>query len=144
MIEHYVRSRDEPPEFWNLNKSTFGDRVADPDVRAAFERKFATFPDDRDVATLLIRIAMDRGWNSGDIPFLAKQRVETYRDVFKRLRNPDLRRAISGGLTFRSIQNADSEMQAVTTKVTEALKLIASESALNRARVAEKGVVLDE
>ncbi len=144
LVEHYVGSRDEIAEFWNLDNNTFGDRVTDPDVRAAFARKFATFPDDRDVADLLIRIAVDRGWNGGDVPFLARQEVATYRDIFKRLRNPDLRRAISGGLSFRNIGNADADMQMVTAKVTDALKLIAAESALNRARVAQKGVVLED
>lgn len=144
LIEHYVAARDEASDFWNLDNHTFGHRVIDPDVRAAFERKLATFPEDRDVATLLIRIALDRGWNGGDVPFLASQDVGTYRDIFKRLRNPDLRRAISGGLSFRNIRNADADMQAVTAKVIEALRSIAAESSLNRARVVQKGVAVED
>lgn len=144
LIDHYVNAREEEGDFWNLDEDTFGSRVTDPDVRAAFAQKLAQFPDNRDVAELLISIAMDRGWNDGDVPFLARQSTETYREIFKRLRNPQLRRAVAGGLAFRNIRNPDADMQIVTERVTAALKAIAAENGLNRARVAEKGVVPDD
>ena len=143
LIDHYVGAREEGADFWNLDEDTFGARVTDPDVRAAFAQKLASYPDDRDVAELLIRIAMDRGWNEADVPFLARQSSETYREIFKRLRNPQLRRAVAGGLAFRNIRNPDADMQIVTDRVTAALQAIAAESRLNRARVAEKGVQTD-
>jgi len=143
LIDHYVGAREEGVGFWNLDDDTFGTRVTDPDVRAAFTQKLASFPDDRDVAELLISIAMDRGWNERDVTFLARQSTETYREIFKRLRNPQLRRAVAGGLAFRNIRNPDADMQIVTDRVTAALQAIAAESRLNRARVAEKGVQTD-
>lgn len=77
------------------------------------------------------------------MPYLASQSTEAYVAVFKRLKNPELRRAIAGGLTFRNVGNADADMRIVTERVTDALRQIAAENPLNRARVAQRGIALD-
>jgi Cdc6-like AAA superfamily ATPase len=92
LIDGYVQARIADREFWDLSESVFGDEVKDPDVRAAFAAKLATFEDDRDFAGTLIKIARERGWNSEDLIFLANQDVDVYYQTFMSLKGDELRR----------------------------------------------------
>lgn len=145
LISHYVDARaDEGPEFWDLDQSSFRNEFKDDDVIAAFRAKHATFVDDRDPATLLIQIGLENGWNPEDLTLLARQSPDRFYEIFKRLRNPDLRRAVKGGLMFRQMRDADDAMKAITRNTIAALKRIGGESDINRRRIEQKGVALDD
>jgi hypothetical protein len=144
LIWAYVDSREEERSFWDLDASTFGENVQDPDVRQAFAERLAAVPETRDVATILTEIGKENSWHSDDVKFLAAQDVDIYCGIFKRLRDKELRRAIAGGLKFRDIGNADQHMQTVTQHVEEALRRIGAESPINRRRVRQKGVDVPE
>lgn len=140
LIESYMAGRNERREFWDLSTSAFGGDVRDEDVRAAFDAKLATFDDQRDPATVLMKIGEERGWNPEDLQFLSMQSTAVFREVFKSLKGANLSRAIIGGLMFRNLGNADAEMQLITSNVEEALRQIAQESPINLRRVRQKGI----
>lgn len=144
LISEYIDGRDDGREFWDLNESAFGGEVRDPDVRDAFVAKLATFEDDRDPEEVLKRIGEERGWGQDDVRFLSLQSPATFRGIFKRLSGTDFHRAIRGGLMFRNIQNADTEMQLVTANVEAALREIGQESPINLRRVRQKGVQIED
>lgn len=144
LIDGYVYGRQaEPKDFWDFNEYHFGDRVNDPDVRAAFSAKLATFEDDRDLKDLLISIGKSRSWNVRDIAFLAAQPPDAFLEVFKSEQGNDLRAALAGALGFREIANADDDMQTITANAEEALRVIGQESPINRRRVLQRGVALE-
>jgi hypothetical protein len=145
LIAGYVEARaQEPKDFWDLPRSTFGGEVRDPDVREAFAKKLATFSEGRDPVAVLHEIAKERGWNPDDVAFLAGVSPDEFYAIFKRLQGKDLRRAIAGALWFRSIVNADEDMAKVTANAVAALQRIGQESKINRRRVTQRGVVVPD
>lgn len=145
VIAGYVAARgDEPKGFWDLPNSTFGAEVRDPDVRAAFSNKLATFDEDREPVAILTEIGRRQGWSRDDLTFLATLSADDFYALFKGLRGTELRRAIAGALSFRNIGNADEMMTAVTANAVAALQRIGQESQINRRRVNQKGVDVPE
>jgi len=143
LIDGYVAARaDEPKDFWDLPRSTFGGEVRDGDVREAFASKLATFNEGRDPVALLQELARARGWNPDDVTFLATLTSNQFYDIFKALHGDDLRRAIAGALMFRDIGNADEAMKTVTANAVAALQKIGQESDINRRRVIQRGVAV--
>lgn len=143
LIAGYLAARaDAGRGFWNLDENTFGERVTDPDVRAAFAMKAATFKEERDLKQELTKLGKAGGWNPSDVTFLAAQPAEDYYAVFKNLQGSDLRLALRGGLMFRNIGNADENMRTVTAATTAALERIAAESPINKRRARAYGVDL--
>lgn len=143
IISNYIEARDEGREFWDLTESAFGDAVRDEDVRKAFATKLHTFDVTRNPEELLKKIGETRGWHKDDVRFLAQQETETYRSIFKSLSGKDLRKALRGALIFKNIASSTEEMDLITARAEEALRLIAAESTINRRRVSQLGVDLN-
>lgn len=145
LIASYIDARaDEPKDFWDLPRSTFGGEVRDPDVRKAFADKLATFEEGRNPAELLQEIARERGWSPDDVEFLATLSTDDFFDIFKALNGMELRRAIAGALMFRSIVNPSDAMATVTASAVSALQRIGQESDINRRRVTQRGVAVPD
>lgn len=145
LIAEYVVARaDEPKDFWDLPRSTFGGEVGDSDVRRAFAEKLSTFSEGRNPVAVLHEIARGTGWNPNDVTFLASLSADDFYAIFKGLRGIDLRRAISGALWFRNVGNADEAMTTVTANAVAALQRIGQESEINRRRVTQRGVDVPE
>ena len=144
LIRNYVESRQAGRDFWNLADQPFGDDVTDPDVRAAFDAKLATFEETRDATAILLELGKGNGWSRSDLAFLATQSAETFYSIFKAARGKELHRILRGALMFRNIQNPEPDMHAVTQYSVEALERIALESEINRRRVNQRaGIVVD-
>ncbi len=145
LIDGYVAARGgEPRGYWDLASATFGGEVRDPDVREAFLAKLATFTEGKDPVDLLQELAKGRGWNPEDVTFLAGLTPDNFYDLFKTLRGSDLRRAIAGALHFRDVGNVDPDMAALTANAVAALERIGKESEINRRRVAQRGVAIQD
>lgn len=139
LAQYYVDTRNEPAEFWNLNGYGFRGDVTDPDLIAAFDRKYASFaPPALDAGDILIRISQQSGWNPADLQFLAGLSVADFVALFKRLKNDDLRRAVREALRFSSRGEPGSSEVMVASRANEALDLIAAESQINARRVAQR------
>jgi KAP family P-loop domain len=140
LLEQYIDTREEEPEFWDLSNHPFRDDIKDPDVLEAFRRKFATLVKKPEVADVLKRIGANKSWTPEDVRFLASTSVEDFFVVFKAFRGIDLRQAIYGALMFREISNASAEMKTITNTAEEALKKIGRESTINARRVRSYGL----
>jgi hypothetical protein len=140
LIQEYVNSRAEPPEFWDLSKYSFRGEIKDPDVIDAFKRKLDTSAERPDPIAVLDRIANERGWNPEDVEFLASLSADDFRTIFKTRHGLEMRRAIYGALIFQGVSNADEKMKAVTKNAEEALRKIGGESRINARRVRQFGI----
>lgn len=140
LIKGYTDTRKAPADFWDLPSSTFGGEVRDADVRHAFAEKLKGAAEKRDFSKTLIDIGRQRGWRPEDIRFLADHEADDFYSVFKALSGDDFRHAIAGATIFKGVGGVDEGQKKVTAMAEEALRKIASESALNRRRVMQKGV----
>lgn len=117
--------------------------LKDPKLSKAFADKLASFKDKRSPKDILLKIARTSGWNPEDITVLTKISTDEYYNLFKETKGDELRVIVSQGLKFASFRDSDTNMQAISTNVEEALKRIAKESALNKERVRSYGIVLE-
>lgn len=140
LLESYMASRNEDPGFWDLDNSPFPGHVTDPDVRAAFETRYAEVAPPPDPREILKRIGSQGGWNPEDIAALVKLDVADFVAILKGLRGDDLRSAVKGGLTFLNISGADERMPSIGRMVEAALRRIGKESRMNAKRVGNFGV----
>jgi hypothetical protein len=141
MLNHYMSHRNEPREFYDLNQDPF-ESVTDPDVRTAFERKFAQTEEKRDIRTMLN--GLGKGWQDEDLIALASLPPQVYRKVFKETSGEELRRILSGVFQFDRIANASPSMREITRRARIALKEIGGESDINRRRVRRFGITFDD
>jgi len=139
VIEEYVAKRSQERAFFDLEEYPFAAEISDPDVRAAFDKRFAELEETRDFKSMIL--GLKDGWNDKTIAALSALDARTYRSLFKQARNAELRRMISGCLQFGSIVNADESMKRITATAKEALAAIAAESNINARRVRKYGVV---
>jgi hypothetical protein len=144
LVRFYMDHCQEAPDFWNLHRHPFLTRVTDPDVRDAFEKKFTIDATPLDPAEILKRIGGQSGWGQEDLERLAGLCQDEYVNIFKRLRDSDLGRAVRGGLLFRDLLNADERMKSIGQMVVSALRQIARESPMNSKRVRNFGVNVEE
>ena len=139
LARHYVDTRNEPVEFWDLKDYAFKGDVTDPDLIAAFAEKHASFaPPALDAGDILIRISRQSGWNPSDVQFLAKLSAVDFVALFKKLKGDDLRRAVREALRFANRGGAGSSEVMIATRAKEGLDLIATESLINARRVAQR------
>ncbi len=139
LARHYVDTRNEPVEFWDLKDYAFKGDVTDPDLIAAFAEKHASFaPPALDAGDILIRISRQSGLNPSDVQFLAKLSAVDFVALFKKLKGDDLRRAVREALRFANRGGAGSSEVMIATRAKEGLDLIATESLINARRVAQR------
>lgn len=140
MIRHYVTSRGENRELFDLRNYPFSSDVTDPDVVQAFQDKYTTFRNAGNATTTLLRMAHSNGWNPEDITTLCTLPVDDYYQIFKSHRGDDLRKIIKVCLQFDVIGNATPDMKEISKRAKDALKRIGQESAINARRVKYYGV----
>ncbi len=140
LLKHYIDHRKEDPEFWDLSRAMLAINVTDPEVQAAFQAKHRAMLPQPDLFKILERLSSRSGWSPDEVAYLAERDEAEFFELFKRLRDADLRSALIGGLMFRDIGNPDEKMKTVTRKVEAALKKIALESPMNAKRVRAVGI----
>ena len=144
LIRLYVDNRQEKPGFWDLRDHPFLGDTIDPDVENAFGKKFAMVAVRPYPEEILKRLGDGGGWSPEDLERLANLTEADYVDIFKRLRGPDRRNALKGGLIFRTTLNPDERMKSITRMAESALRQIANESPMNAKRVRNLGVQLQD
>jgi hypothetical protein len=140
MIAHYVESRGEQREIFDLRNYPFAGEVSDADVIQAFDAKYATFKQTTAPSTILLRMADTNSWNPEDITALSSLSVDEYYEMLKVTRGRDLRKIISSCLQFDNIANATPDMKEISKRAKDALRRIGKESAINARRVKTYGV----
>lgn len=145
LLDAYVKARENEKEIFDLNKhSFFRDDITDTEMIDAFNKKFATFVDARDPVQLLEDIVRNHGWNTEDIELLKKLTVDDFYNIFKQAEGDQLHRVVRGALEFLRIQGIEEETRAISLTASEALKRIGKENRLNKRRVSNYGVKIDE
>lgn len=143
LMQAYIAGRPNETDIWNLDEAMFGGDVKDPDVRKAFSEKCAVVPEQRDAKSLLIELGKRNGYNPIDIQFLASFDVDWFYKLFKELKGVELSRAVRGALWFQGAEN-NEHMSTLVERAEEALRKIGSESLINRRRVIQHGVSMDD
>ena len=141
MLAHYMANRNENREFYDLSEDPFGS-ITDPDVRAAFEAKYAQAEEKRDIRALLINLK--DGWKNDDLSTLASMPVSEFRKIFEETSGQELRKILSGVFQFDRIVNATTQMQEIAERARSALREIGGELDINRRRVKRFGINLDD
>lgn len=145
LVAGYVAAHDdEPAEFWDLSRSSFGGEAIHPLIQRAFKVRLTDYSGRRNPVSLLETIARDRSWGSEDVKFLASLSSEEFYAIFKALRGSQLSRVIVGALMFKNIGNPDTAMIELTNNAVAALRRTGLESSINRRRVMRFGIDVPE
>jgi hypothetical protein len=142
ILKHYIESRADHPEIFNLRGDPFSEYVKDPEVIKAFAETYSSFKEGMkpDPVRILLRIDETNSWNQEDVKALSTLSVREYCQLFKTEKGYDLRRLIKVCLQFGQFGNATEEYLSIAKKTREALMLIGQESAINALRVKAYGV----
>jgi hypothetical protein len=143
MIDYYMAQRQEKRDFYDPSRSVFLE-LKDPKLLKAFKDKLASFEDTRNPKDILINIAKHSGWNPEDISALAKLSSDDFYKLFKENIGDDMRIIVSQALKFARYGQSDPQMNTITANAEAALRIIATESPMNRQRVLSYGVTLEE
>jgi hypothetical protein len=140
LIEQYMAKRNEPKEFYELEKNMFANEIKDHDVLKAFSEKLSTFQEKREPSVILLSIADRRGWSPEDIQNLTQISVDAYYDMFKAANGEEFAKLIEACLQFDRIGGLDEQTKQIPRLAKEALLRIGKESRLNARRVRKYGV----
>jgi KAP family P-loop domain len=147
MLNQYITQRKDGRAFFDLSIYPFAGDITDPDVKAAFEKRYLEFSDDRAPADVLLSIARTRNCAHADIAVLSKLTADDFQAMFKAQKGADRARLIHAAIQLDRMTGAGDEAKAVAAVAKAALKKIAGENALNRRRVLQlldKNVLEDE
>jgi hypothetical protein len=144
LIKDYVDSRDDGKDFWAGDPVSPRFNIEDPDVIAAFAAKAGAFADDRTLKGVATAIVRDRGWSGDTLEFIDKHSADDFYAAMKAAKGEELRLLVYGLTYFRNIGNADERMKSISAKAVSALQRIGQESAINRLRVKNFGVVVPQ
>jgi hypothetical protein len=147
MLRQYIAQRKDGRAFFDLSIYPFAGDITDPDVRAAFEKRYLEFADDRAPADILLSIARTRNCAHADIAALSKLTVDDFQVLFKAQKGADRARLIHAAIQLDRMTGAGDEAKTIAAVAKAALKKIAGENALNRRRVLrllDKNVLEDE
>jgi hypothetical protein len=141
LIDFYIAARREDKEIFDYsgNILIFG---MEPDAELA--RKFDLQLDStKETPTLedaLAHIAQEHGWSVEQEKALASATPDEFYILFKSVTKKTLHSYIKATLQFGQLGNATDRHRAITTKATDALLRIGSESLINKVRVKRYGI----
>jgi len=144
MIAKYIAGRPNEPDLWDLDEYSFRHHISDPDVLAAFDAQRVIVGAAKDPIALLMEIGSAGSWSAEDIEAASQVPEDELIQAFKQLRGHDLRMVIKGALRFQKVHGLNKEMHSLTNTAIAALRRIGSENLVNRRRVEQFGVSMDE
>jgi hypothetical protein len=147
MLNQYITQRKDGRAFFDLSIYPFAGDITDPDVKAAFEKRYLEFSDDRAPADVLLSIARTRAYAHADIAVLSKLTADEFQALFKAQKGADRARLIHAAIQLDRMTGAGDDAKTIAGVAKAALKKIAGENALNRRRVLQlldKNVLEDE
>jgi hypothetical protein len=147
MLNQYITQRKDGRAFFDLSIYPFAGDITDPDVKAAFEKRYLEFSDDRAAGDVLLSIARTKTCAHADIAVLSKLTADDFQALFKTQKGADRARLIHAAIQLDRMTGAGDEAKAVAAAAKAALKKIAGENPLNRRRVLQlldKNMLEDE
>jgi len=143
LIDLYISDRKEESELFNPDGFSFFCGLKDQSIIDKFSATYQASVVSESAEQILERIAGKDGWNPEDLIVLSNTAVSQYCEIFKGVRAGDQRRSfVKTCLQFGQVQDSNCKHIAITA--TDALKLIAKESSINKLRVKGYGVQLDD
>lgn len=128
----------KPSTFWDTKREFFQHRPYEIEVNSVIAAHQAKEDEAFILDVELVEAA--RTYNPEKIKKLAEVSIDEYYRVLKTKRGDDLRIFVLAALEFRRIANASPEMREVIRRMEEALRKVASESALNAIRSRKYGI----
>ncbi|WP_129633711.1 hypothetical protein [Candidatus Oscillochloris fontis] len=109
----------------------------DDEIMGAVNNLWGLAREQKSLLDVIRDLASKNGWNPDDIEVLAKANVEDYYQTFKTEISDSLYYYIRSCLQFKGISGtpSDDKYKIIIEKVEKALRLIASESKINRLRI---------
>jgi hypothetical protein len=141
MIALYLENRGQKRELFDVNSISMFGNLTDPDVAAAFKRKYESLHQVRELKEILLSV--QNSWNPEDIESLSSFSVEDYYTVIKSSKGEELRSILKACFQFERFGNSTEPMKEISNRAREAVRIIAKESPLNAVRARQFGVDLN-
>ena len=142
-IEHYIEHRSSEPKLFDLDDYPFAGDITDSGVKDAFAKVTEETDPNLTLHDVVSRIAGKRGWSRKEIVVMSKASVDDFYELFKSEQGDHLRSYVNACLQFKRISNAGEQEKSISASAEKALKRIAVESDINKARVSSYGVDVD-
>ncbi|MBY0446853.1 MAG: hypothetical protein K2Q15_16785, partial [Burkholderiales bacterium] len=144
IIDIYIDSRKDEVELFNIKEvNIFGDLI-DEEIINKFNVIYSQSVATETAKQVLDRIAGQNGWNQNDELVLGSTTVDNYYTLFKSENGRHLSSFVTTCLKFGQLGNASEQQKEIARRATEALRRIASESEINKMRVKQFGVNLED
>lgn len=140
LLAYYMSERGDTPALFDLSDHPFAGDVTDPDIRAAFAKKFEETQQAEIVDVAKLLIATRRTLDVEQIASLSMASMPEYVSAFKGHSGDELHDMLASAFQSDRIVNASPEMKKVAALAREALAIIGAESAINARRVKRFGV----
>lgn len=136
VVDVYMeKQKHQKRGFFDLSEDRRGLPEVAPYIREAFDKKLKSMPIEWDPVKILVDMETRGGWNPTDIDRLSSLSEEDFYQIFKNLRDDDLRSVIRSALRFETIQGCRDEEIQVSKTAKNALIKISKESKLNSIRL---------
>ena len=143
IIDFYIQQRKNGKELFNMREINFFGDIRDEEIINKFNSEYQASVTVESAADVLKRIAGKNEWSQEDEVVLSNTSIDEYYHLFKNEKGEHLSSYIYTCLKFGQFGNASDQQKEIANRATEALKIIASESELNKRRVKKYGVEID-
>ena len=144
LIDIYIEKRKDEAELFNIRENDFFSDIRDQEVIDKFNDTYNQSVNTETAKQVLERIAGRNGWNPSDEVVLANASVDDYYNLFKTESGHHLSFIVTTCLKFGQYVNASEQQKEIASRATEALRIIAAESEINKRRVKKFGVNLED
>ncbi|WP_394672139.1 hypothetical protein [Limnobacter sp.] len=142
-IDHYVFHRKDQPTLFDLDNYAFAADITDSTIIERFGKEIVSCEPTLPLRDVVARISSIRGWGKKDIDVMSSATENDYYELFKSEKGEHLRSYVKACIQFTQIAGVGERERLISTTALAALKRIASESEINRRRVASYGVEVD-
>lgn len=143
-IEHYVKFRSDEVKLFDLDSYAFRGEIKDPKIEEAFNKHFNKATPQKTLREVVEGISGRNGWNPKDIEIMSNASEDDYYKLFKGEDGEHLHGFVKACLQFRNIHGTGEKEKLVSTKAEAALVRIAKESEINKRRVSNYGINVDD
>lgn len=144
IIDIYIENRKDEAELFNMEENNFFGDIKDQEIIEKFNDTYDQSVTDETAKQVLERIAGRNGWSPNDEAVLANTSVDDYYKLFKTERGRQLSSFVTTCLKFGQSVNPTEQQAEISNRATQALRLIAAESEINKRRVKKFGVDLED
>jgi len=143
-ISHYIENRRDEPKLFDLDSYSFAGDITDKRLRQEFNRVHIDIAPQKSLRETVREIAGKNGWGRRDIEVMAEASEDDYYELFKTEQGRHLHSFVNACLQFKRIQGTSDRERSISDNAEAALRRIATESKVNRRRVAIYGIHIED